>query len=217
MAKTAKKFRKPIKKKGFMSKRDVIITAILVVALAAVVTVLVKIADSDDFIRTKDGVLVMDDDWIIANYSKTGGSLYYQIGTLGAVDGFERDARYLKTPTQRLNPVDEASSVEYCMIGASAKSYVEMADYAVEFVLKEYDVAASEIYDIDLNGRNGKYVTYSTPDDDPEDETDGIFVAICYIEYSADHCVFVQLNAPAEIECGEYFKQINEQITLIPR
>lgn len=159
MGKAGNGFRKPVRKKAF-TKKDIRILALAGIAIAAVIVILAMIIKNDDFIRVKDGVLEMEDNWLIADFSKTGKSTqYYMIGEVGSIDGFTLGDESANSTMKYFWPDDETGNVHVIYIGAAASSYSSMADYLSITTCASAGIeVAYEPVDITCAGRDAKFV-----------------------------------------------------------
>ena len=128
MGKAGKGYRKPGRKHAF-SKKDWIWTSVLAVAVITAVVILALVIRSDDFLRTENGKLQMEPNWLIANYSKTSTPQYYQIGSVGEIPGFTLGDESAYSATKYLHAQDENADAQLIYISGAASDYAEMAKY----------------------------------------------------------------------------------------
>ena len=88
----SKGYRKQAAKKPYLSKRDIAILCVLIVAVAIGAILLFRY--DDGALKVKDGAVVTEgDNWLIVNGSNTrGGQRYYKLGEVGELEGYERKA-----------------------------------------------------------------------------------------------------------------------------
>ena len=160
MGKAGSGFKKPVRKKTF-TKKDVRILVLAAIAIIAAVVILALVIRNDDFIRIKNGVLQMEDNWLISDFSKTGKtSQYYQIGEVGAIEGFTLGEESANSSMKYFWPDDEESSnVHVIYVGTAASSYSGMADYLSISTCSSAGIeVAYEPADITCAGRDAKFV-----------------------------------------------------------
>lgn len=160
MGKAGSGFKKPVQKKTF-TKKDIRILSLAAIAIIAVIVILAIVIKNDDFIRVKNGVLQMEDNWLIADFSRTGNSSqYYQIGEVGAIEGFTLGSESANSTMKYLWPDDEETgNIHVIYVGTAASNYSSMADYLsiTTSVSAGIDVAY-EPADITCAGRDAKFV-----------------------------------------------------------
>lgn len=130
MGKAGSSFKKPVVKKTF-TKKDIKGFALIAAAIVAVIVVIAILIGTDDFIREKDGLLQMEDNWLIASFTSTGnGGQYYKVGEVGDIEGYTLGEESAHSAMKYLWPVDEAASnVHVIYVGAANSQYEEMASY----------------------------------------------------------------------------------------
>ena len=135
MGKAGNGFKKP-QKKSYFTKKDIIGTVIAAVAVVAIVVVLALVIGHDDFIRRdSDGNLRMEDNWLVANYSKTSVPQYYKIGEIGNVEGYALDVTVSNSVTKLLTPVEEDSDLPSLYVYATELEYMDALKRAQEGAL----------------------------------------------------------------------------------
>lgn len=160
MGKAGSGFKKPVQKKMF-TKKDIRILSLAAIAIIAVIVVMALVIKNDDFIRVKNGVLQMEDNWLIADFSKTGNSSqYYQIGEVEAVDGFSLGDESANSTMKYLWPDDEETcNIHVIYVGTASSSYSTMADYLSVTTCSSAGIEVSyEPADITCAGRDAKFV-----------------------------------------------------------
>lgn len=160
MGKAGSGFKKPIRKKTF-TRKDVMILSLAAAAVIAVIVILAIVIKNDDFIRVRDGVLQMEDNWLIADFSKTGrSSQYYQIGEVDAIEGFTLGDESANSTMKYFWPADdETGNIHVIYVGTAASNYSSMSDYLsiTTSVSAGIDVAY-EPADMICAGRDAKFV-----------------------------------------------------------
>ena len=169
MGKAGKGYRKPGKKRAF-SKKDWIWTSVLAVAVIAAVIILALVIHNDDFLRTENGKLQMEPNWLIANYSKTSTPQYYQIGSVGEIPGFTLGDESAYSATKYLHAQDENADAQLIYISGAASDYAELAKYLSSTAAKLAGVDEMESVPFTCAGREALYSFY-TREETPAAET----------------------------------------------
>lgn len=237
MGKAGPGYRKP-KKKKYFSKKDIISGIVILAVIAAAVAVLAVVISRDDFIRTVDGKLDMEPNWLVANYSNGSSTMYYKIGEVADIDGYTLSESSAQSAVKTFTPDSEDVLIKGCYFGSLASDYAT----AVDSMAKFYTDITGPV-DITCAGRNAKYITSFSPAETAEtDETaveteetenksvdkmadlnsddEDIWVMITYIDYDDDHCVYIQLNSDHELTQEEAEEQLGifaEALTLTKR
>ena len=158
MGKAGSSFKKPVVKKTF-TKKDIKGIALICAAIIAAVLIIALLIGTDDFIREKDGVLQMEDNWLISAYSNTGKTgQYYQIGEVGDIEGFTLGTESAQSTMKYFWPTEDNEDFHIIYIG-TAGNYEEMADYLSANT--NLTAGANELYtpkDITCADRNAKFI-----------------------------------------------------------
>ena len=216
MGKAGKGYKKPGKKRAF-SKKDWIWTSVLAVAVIAAVVILALVIRNDDFLRTENGKLQMEPNWLVANYSKTSTPQYYQIGSVGEIPGFTLGDESAYSATKYLHAQDENADAQLIYISGAASDYAEMAKYLSSTAARLAGVDEMESVPFTCAGREALYSFYTmeetpaaeTPAPDAEEtaqpaegeETEPVITSVAYacIRYDDGHCVSIQVNVNGPI------------------
>ena len=165
MGKAGKGYKKP-KQKKYITKRDTIITALILVVILAVVAVIAVQIHNDDFIRKKDGKYAIEKNWIVANFSKTNTYKLYKIGEVGEMDGYELQDSSENSLIKYIHPVDEENAdIEFAYIGSVTRNYKTI----MESLKATYSDLAEPVY-FTCTGRDAVFSYYQLPEDDSDEE-----------------------------------------------
>lgn len=242
MGKAGGNFKKPTQKKSF-TKKDIRAMAIIGAIIAAVVVVLAIVISTDDFLRVENGLVQMEDNWLVADFSRTGASYqYYQVGELGDVEGFTLGEESAYNDMKYLHPAEEDGMISVIYVGATRSNYAEMANYLAEGNAANFGVEYYEPTDISMQGMDGLFVYCVLPDEEelaaeattePEateapaeedaaaEETDEDSVTVIgygVFEYDDEHCIYVQVNGDSTMTeeiAREYIRLVGESLTVI--
>ena len=93
----SKGYRRQNAKKPYLSKRDIAVLCILLVAIAIGAFFLFRY--DDGALKVKNGEVVTDgDNWLIVNGSNARGrARYFKLGEVGEIDGYTREKSALAT------------------------------------------------------------------------------------------------------------------------
>ena len=242
MGKAGKGYKKPGKKRAF-SKKDWIWTSVLAVAVIAAVVILALVIRSDDFLRTENGKLQMEPNWLVANYSKTSTPQYYQIGSVGEIPGFTLGDESAYSATKYLHAQDENADAQLIYISGAASDYAEMAKYLSStaarlagagrealysfYTMEETPAAETAAPDAT---ETASAETEETAQPDAEEtaqpaegeETEPVITSVAYdcIRYDEGHCVSIQVNVDGPIteeEAVRLLTLVGDGITFIQR
>ena len=237
MGTAGKGYRKPVKKRAF-SKKDWIWTSVLAVAVIAAVVILALVIHNDDFLRTENGRLQMEPNWLIANYSKTSTPQYYQIGSVGEIPGFTLGDESAYSATKYLHAQEEDADAQLIYISGAASDYAEMAEYLSSTAAKLAGVDEMACVPFTCAGRNALYSFYTMEEtaaaataqpeetqeapateeaeataqpEDAEATAEPVITSVAYacIEYDKGHCVSIQVNADGPLTEEEALRLLN--------
>ena len=130
----SKGYRRQTVKKPYLSKRDIAILCVLLVAVAIGAFLLFNY--NDGALKVKDGKIVTDgDNWLIVNGSNSrGGARYYKLGELGEIDGYTREADTMltdaKLPQYVFTPANADDALPKITVSATHSGAEAMAKYA---------------------------------------------------------------------------------------
>ena len=170
MGKAGSGYKKPAGKKKAFSKKDIIYTSLVAAAVIILIAVLAIVINNDDFIRTKNGRLQMDDNWLIAQFAKNNGTNYYQIGEVGDIEGFELGSESAGNTLKTFTPYDLTNNVTVVYVGASASNYAQMAAYMSASTALSFGNEAYVPVEMELCGRDALYV-YCVNEPSADEET----------------------------------------------
>lgn len=172
----SKGFRKQTAKKPYLSKRDIAILCVLVVAIAIAAFFLFRY--DDGALKVKDGAVVADgDNWLIVNGAGTrGGVRYFKLGEMGEIDGYAREASSISTdaniPEYVFTPEADAS-VDTVTVTTSHTASEALARYAASMLGGFEGNEVGEIQSAELSGRDAHYFFYTvSPSEDADAEDD---------------------------------------------
>ena len=117
------------------------------------IVVFAILVSSDDFIRTKDGVLQMDNNWLVGEYEKKNNVGYYKIGEVGEMENF-----YLVnaegSATKYVMPAAEDSTITMSYVGSVNAGYTEFA----EMLKTIYEIDESASAEMTVDGNKALYI-----------------------------------------------------------
>ena len=162
----SKGYRKNVKKKPFLTKKE-IIALIVIVAVIILAVVLFNLL-YNPFISAKD---VKDDD-IITFASANTKNRYVRLGTVTDLDGYTREStNTVESPVGRntYTPVDENDPLEYFSVSATVVTPQSMMDYMASFY-EPYKDSSGAIIETEVNGHPA-YICSYTMSEYVEEET----------------------------------------------
>ena len=169
MGKAGPGYRKP-KTKKYFTKKDIISTSIIAAVVIAAIVIISIVISNDDFIRTKDGQLQMEDNWIISNYSDNSSKyMYYKLGEVGDIEGYTLGEGSAQSAIKVITADDENAEVPVIYIGTFEHNYATAADAMVTY----YSETTGPI-DTTVCGRDAKYITSFTPATEEEPTTEEV-------------------------------------------
>ena len=156
----SKGYRKTVKKKPFLTKKE-IIALIIIVAVIVLAVVLFNLL-YNPFISAKD---VKDDD-IITFASANTKDRYVRLGTVTDLDGYTREStNSVDSPVGRntYTPVDENDPLEYFSVSATVVTPQSMMDYMASFY-EPYKDSSGAIIETEVNGHTAYICSYTMSD-----------------------------------------------------
>ena len=156
----SKGYRKTVKKKPFLTKKE-IIALIVIVAVIILAVVLFNLL-YNPFISAKD---VKDDD-IITFASANTKNRYVRLGTVTDLDGYTREStNSVESPVGRntYTPVDENDPLEYFSVSATVVTPQSMMDYMASFY-EPYKDSSGAIIETEVNGHTAYICSYTMSD-----------------------------------------------------
>ena len=158
MGKAGSGFKKPAAKKKAFTKKDIIYTSLIAAAVVIFIVVLAIVITNDDFIRTKNGRLQMENNWLIAEYPKNNTTRYYQIGEVGDIEGFTLSSESAGNTLKTYYPDDMTDNVAVVFVGATSSNHAQMAAYLSAYTAASYGCEAPVPELTELVGREGYFV-----------------------------------------------------------
>lgn len=125
MGKAGSGYKKPANKKSY-TKKDIIQVSLIIAAIVALVAVFAIVVSNDDFIRTKNGRLQMEDNWLVAQFARKNGTVWYQVGEVGDIEGYTLGTESIGNSVKYIYPEDPANNVVVVYVGAAVSDYEEM-------------------------------------------------------------------------------------------
>ena len=161
----SKGYRKTVTKKPYLSKKEIIWTCAIVVALILIV-VLFNVFYDDGSLKIVNGVAqTRGDNSLILNVGSANKPHYYKLGQLAEVDGYTLSATPVTNDenvnTFTFTPVEDSAidSVSFNAYGYSATAFCEAM---VASFSSADDVVCSELQTADADGHTVSYFTYHT-------------------------------------------------------
>ena len=244
MGKAGSSFKKPANKKNY-TKKDIIQVSVFVAAIVALIAVFAIVVSADDFIRTKNGRLQMEDNWLIAQFARKNGAAWYQVGEVGEIEGYTLGTESIGSSLKYLYPDDSNSNVVVIYVGAAVSDYESMQASLTANTITSYGITdPTETVYLTLAGKdavlNNCIIPELTADEDTadavEDENadtteetteetpvdDGMPGSMIYacIDYDDERCIFIQINtveAVTDEEAQTLVETVSEAITIIER
>ena len=169
MAKSSAKskgYRKTIEKKPYLSKRDIVVLCVALVAVAIAAFFLFRY--DDGALKVKEGkVMTGGDNWLIVNGSNArGGTRYYKLGEVGEIDGYNRTADSIGTdeniPEYVYSPAAEGNPIGSITVTTSHNGAAALAKYARTALESIEGNTMGELQSAELGGRAVSYYIYTT-------------------------------------------------------
>ena len=161
----SKGYRKTVAKKPYLSKKEIIWTCAIVVALILIV-VLFNVFYDDGSLKIVDGVAQTSGaNSLILNDGSANSPHYYKLGQLAEVEGYTLSATPVTSDenvnTYTFTPVEDSAidSVTFNAYGYSATAFCEAM---VASFSSSDDVVCSELQTVDVDGHTVSYFTYHT-------------------------------------------------------
>ena len=161
----SKGYRKTVTKKPYLSKKEIIWTCAIVVALILIV-VLFNVFYDDGSLKIVDGVAQTSGaNSLILNDGSANSPHYYKLGQLAEVEGYTLSATPVTSDenvnTYTFTPVEDSAidSVTFNAYGYSATAFCEAM---VASFSSADDVVCSELQTADADGHTVSYFTYHT-------------------------------------------------------
>ena len=162
----SKGYRKQAAKKPYLSKRDIAILCVLIVAVAIGAILLFRY--DDGALKLKDGAVVTEgDNWLIVNGSNVRGrARYFKLGEMGEIEGYTREAHGIVTdanvPEYAFTPVDEAAGITSITATASHSGAEALAKFGTESLAAIEGTSVGDTVEADINGHAVQYYIYTS-------------------------------------------------------
>ncbi|MBQ6326635.1 MAG: hypothetical protein IJI26_11270 [Clostridia bacterium] len=159
----SKGYRKGNNKKPYLSKRDIVVLCVVLIALIAGAIVLFNYDDGG--LKTRDGKIVdAGDNWLIVNGAVRSGTRYYKLGEAGEIEGFTRaDVPVLGDENLHAfsyTPDDETGGLHSINVAARAAGAQRIAEYYREQLDSAF--SPSEIATAQCEAGEYRYFTYTS-------------------------------------------------------
>ena len=170
----SKGFRKQTGKKPYLSKRDIILLCVLVAALAVASILLFRY--DDGALKVQDGKVVVDgDNWLIVNGSNTrGGTRYFKLGEIGALEGYDRAKEAALSdenlPDYVFTAQAEDAPIQKVTISTSHASAEAMAKYAASMLSTVETAEVGEVQSAAIGDTTAHYFLYTASPEAPAEE-----------------------------------------------
>ena len=168
MGKAGSNYKKPASKKAF-NKKDILYTSILVAVVVIVIVVFSIAVSRDDFIRSKDGVLQSESNWLIGEYAKNNASGYYKLGEIGEMENLYTVETNGSTIVYMM-PSSEESTIAMAYAGTSNVNYAEFADALVLDCETSFGIEEIVPAEMTVSGKDALFI-YAAPAETAADET----------------------------------------------
>ncbi|MBQ3269538.1 MAG: hypothetical protein IJH09_06420 [Clostridia bacterium] len=161
----SKGYRRQTAKKAYLSKRDIALLCVLVVALAIGAFFLFRY--DDGALKVRGGSVVTEgDNWLIVNGSNTRGrARYFKLGEMGEIDGYAREAKSISTdaniPEYAFEP-EASGGASSITVTTSHSEPDNLAKYAVAMLGEMEGTDIGEIQTAEMGGQKVTYFTYTS-------------------------------------------------------
>ena len=162
----SKGYRKTVEKKPYLSKRDIILLCVGVVAVAVAAFFLFRY--DDGALKVKEGKVMTDgDNWLIVNGSNArGGVRYFKLGEVGEIDGYNRTVQFISgddnIPEYLYSPAAEGNQVGSITVTTSHNGAEALAKYARAALESIDGNTMGELQSAEIGGRKVSYYIYTT-------------------------------------------------------
>ena len=168
----SKGYRRQHAKKPYLTKRDIAILCVLVVAV--IVAAALLFSYDDGALKVTDGrIAEVGENWLIVNGSNTAGrARYFKVGEIGELDGYARVNAPLSdanVPQYVFTPQEEADGVASVSVTTSHAGAKQLADYVVKTMSAVSGANLSEVAEAEANGQG--YFYYTSVIEPPAEET----------------------------------------------
>ena len=166
----SKGYRRQNAKKPYLSRRDIALLCLLIVAIGVGAFFLFRY--DDGALKVQDGAVVTDgDNWLIANGSNArGGARYYKLGEIGELDGYARETRPLADAnlTEYVFTSEDAP-VDTVVVTTSHAGAEAMAKYAAGTFADIKNCEVGEVQSAELGGQAVSYFFYGIGEAEPDE------------------------------------------------
>ena len=163
----SKGFRKQNVKKPYLSKRDIVLLCLLLVAVGIGAFFLFRY--DDGALKVKDGVVVAEteNDLIVNGSSVRGRARYYKLGEIGEVEGLDREKQFAATDPNVpqfvfTTPEGADAGIRVNAVCSHSKAHV-LADGSHAMIANITGVTdISALKTVELGGRSAEYYAYTS-------------------------------------------------------
>ena len=163
----SKGFRKQTTKKPYLSKRDIILLCVLVLAIGIGAFFLFRF--DDGALKVKDGAVVAEteNDLIVNGSAVRGRARYYKLGEIGEVEGLDREKQSTLTdpnvPQFVFTTPDGADAgIRVNVVCSHSKAHL-LADGSQAMIANVTGVTdISALKTVELGGRSAEYYAYTS-------------------------------------------------------
>ena len=162
----SKGYRHQSTKKPYLSKKEIAILCLVVLAVGIGAFFLFRY--DDGALKVKDGAVVTEgDNWLIVNGSNARGrARYFKLGEIGEIDGVSREKRALSTdanlPEYVFTPQDAGDGVTGIRVACSHSSAEDMAKYTMTTLAAITGNELSAQQSAEIAGRTVRYYTVAS-------------------------------------------------------
>lgn len=174
----SKGFRKSVEKKPYLSKKDIIILCVVLVAVA--IGAILLFTYDDGALKYKDGKIVdPGENWLIVNGNTKGGRRYYKLGEVSDIPGYTMEAQPFPSDANLIqfnySPEAEDGAITGVTIYGSAYDPARLSQSSSRMVGGVENSVVSDIAKDTAGGVEYTYYTYTheyyAPDETVEEAT----------------------------------------------
>ena len=162
----SKGFRKQSAKKPYLSKRDIVLLCLLLVAIAIGAFFLFRY--DDGALKVKDGEVVTEgDNWLIVNGSNTrGGRRYFKLGEVNAPEGCDLEKTPVLTDANLseyvITPQAEGDVYDRVTLSSSHASAEALSNYAASTLAGLEGTEVGEVQSGEIHATAARYFFYTS-------------------------------------------------------
>ena len=162
----SKGFRKQSAKKPYLSKRDIVLLCLLLVAVAIGAFFLFRY--DDGALKVKDGEVVTEgDNWLIVNGSNTrGGRRYFKLGEVNAPEGCDLEKTPVLTDANLseyvITPQAEGEVYDRVTLSSSHASAEALSNYAASTLAGLEGTEVGEVQSGEIHATAARYFFYTS-------------------------------------------------------